>query len=401
MSGFTDGMQDLLLVGARIYTPEPMRCSGYLRIRGGKIAELGEMQAGRSPLTEGAQVVDAGGAIVTPGFVDVHVHGGGGYDAMSGRPEDVDGMSLFMASKGATAFLPTTMTVGTELLREAVAAIGSAVERGTPGAEAAGIHLEGPFLNPKRCGAQNPADMRPPSADELLAYIELAKGHIRLMTIAPEMPGAERVIRLAKSRGITVSVGHSDAAFGQVREAVQWGVSHVTHLFNGMNGLHHRDPGVPGAALVTDELAVEVIGDLIHVHPEVIKLVFRTKPRDKIVLITDGISASGLPDGQYSLGGQPIVTRNGEARLLMPDGSGGSLAGSMLTPDRALANVMAATGLPLEEVLPALTINPSRQAGLGSRKGSLEAGKDADFVLLDDRYEVVATYVKGRKVYGG
>ena len=393
--------EELLLVGARIYTPKPMRGPGYLRVRAGKIAEIGELAEGKQPLTEGAHVTDLEGAIVAPGFVDVHVHGGGGYDAMSGRPEDIDGMSLFLASKGATTFLPTTMTAEADALRSAVAAIGSAADRGTPGAEAAGIHLEGPFLNPERCGAQNPAHIRPPSVDELLDYMELSKGRIRLMTIAPEMPGAEAVIRLAAERGITVSIGHSAATYGQVRKAAGWGASHVTHLFNGMNALHHRDPGVPGAALASDELAVEVIGDLIHVHPEMIKLVFRCKPQDKVVLITDGIPATGMPDGRYALGGLPIVTRDGQARLLMPDGSGGSLAGSMLTPDRALVNAMTAAGLALEDVLPALTINPARQAGLASRKGSLEVGKDADFVVLDDRYAVIATYVKGRKVFGG
>lgn len=342
--------------------------------------------------------IDAGGWHLVPGFIDVHVHGGGGYDVMKGEAEHILGMSRFHAAHGTTAFLPTTLTAEQESIERALRSIVEAVEQGAEGAEIAGIHLEGPFISPKRCGAQHPEHIRPASIEELAAYIQMSKGRVRLITVAPEEPKAMELIRYAVQNGITVSIGHSDATIEVIRQAVSNGATHVTHLFNGMRPLHHREPGTAGGALMLDELAVELICDGFHVHRDLIDYTFKVKPQDKIVLITDAMLAAGLPDGDdYELGGLPCYKKDGQVRLRSSD----NLAGSCLTLDVALRNTMQYTGRSLAEVLPSLTINPARQVGLDAVKGTIQPGKDADFVLLNERFEVAATYVKGKQVYGG
>ncbi|MEX2415913.1 MAG: N-acetylglucosamine-6-phosphate deacetylase [Paenibacillaceae bacterium] len=396
--------KELLFINARIYTPNRTIEQGFLRVNNGIIEEVDtqyKVDIKEASLKTGVIIIDLEGKHLIPGFIDVHVHGGGGFDVMSGRPEDIDGMCVYHASKGTTTLLATTLTAAPEAIKQALTAIKKAMDNGTNGASVAGVHLEGPFLNTQRCGAQNPAHICDPSLDALKLYQECSGDTIALITIAPEMPGAMEMIRYAVDQGMTVSIGHSAASFELVRQAVELGASQITHLFNGMNPLHHREPGVPGAGLILDELAVELICDHIHVHPDLIGLVFRAKPSDKVLLITDCISASGLADGLYHLGDLPVIMRDGQVRLQNNDGSVGSLAGSCLTMDMALLNAMKATSASLEALLPTLTINPARQVGLDTHKGSIEVGKDADLVVLDDKYEVVATFVKGRNVYTG
>ncbi|GIQ69934.1 N-acetylglucosamine-6-phosphate deacetylase [Xylanibacillus composti] len=338
--------------------------------------------------------IDLQGRMLIPGFIDLHVHGGGGFDVTSGTAADVAKAARFHASKGTTSWLPTTMTAERAVTEQAVQNIRQAMLSGTGGAEIVGIHLEGPFLNPARCGAQPVDRMRMPSQEELDTYLRLSDHQVRLITIAPELPDALAVIRYARSRGITVSIGHSDATYEQVRAAVAAGASHVTHLFNGMRPLHHREPGVAGAALMLDALTVELICDGIHVRPELIDYVFRTKPQEKIVLITDAIEACGCAEGRYQLGGQEVDVRHGEVRLATTQ----DLAGSMLTMDQALRNAVQFSGLPLASVLPMLTAHPARQIGIADRKGSIAPGKDADLVVLNDKLEVEAVYVRGKQV---
>jgi N-acetylglucosamine-6-phosphate deacetylase len=345
------------------------------------------------------EIIDVNGAYLVPGFIDVHVHGGGGYDVMSGKAEEIDGMSRFHASKGTTSFLATTMTHERSVIENAVRGIAEAIEHGTTGAEVAGIHLEGPFLNVHRCGAQNPEFIRLGTIEELESYIHLSKGHLRLMTIAPEQEGAMEIIRFAVDQGITISIGHSDATYDIVQQAVLLGATHVTHIFNGMRPLHHREPGVAGASLMIDELAVELICDGFHLSKELVAYIFRVKPAEQIVLITDCVPAAGCEDGEYQLGSLPVILKDGQVRLKQKDDTIGSLAGSSLTMDHALKNAIEFTGNSLSKILPSLTINPARQVGIADRKGSIELGKDADLVIIDECYEVIATYVKGRKVY--
>ncbi|MDB5052685.1 MAG: hypothetical protein JWM44_735, partial [Bacilli bacterium] len=299
------------------------------------------------------------------------------------------------ASKGVTSFLATTLTADRLTLERVVGEISSAIKRGTSGAEIVGIHLEGPFLNASRCGAQNPKNIRIGTVEELEAYTELAQGHVRLLTIAPEFEEHLEVIRSAVSHHITVSIGHSDATCECVLKAIEHGATHVTHLFNGMRPLHHREPGVVGAALLYDSLAVELICDGIHVHKELISYVFHTKPIDKVVLITDAMSAAGCADGNYMLGDFSVRVSGGSVRLTKDNG----LAGSVLSMDQALRNAIDFTGKSLEYIIPSLTINPAKQIGIHERKGSIEVGKDADFVILDKALAVSATFVKGICVY--
>lgn len=380
---------------ATVYTPDEVISGGTVLVENGIIKAI--YKAVETPSDTGYATVDLGGSKLVPGFIDVHVHGGGGYDAMSGRKTDIDGMSLFHAAQGTTAFLPTTLTAEHDQIEQSIRAIVSVMEEGTNGAEVIGIHLEGPFLNVERSGAQNPAFIRKPSVEELKRFLELGKGHVRLMTIAPEMEGAMELIQYAVSQNVTISIGHSDATFDIVKQAVAHGASHITHLFNGMRPLHHREPGVVGAALMLDDLTVEMICDGHHVAEELVRYVFHVKAAPKVVLITDAMSAAGLADGDdYDLGGLPCYLKDGQVRLK----STHDLAGSTLTTGQALRNAMRFTDGALEHVLPALTINPARQVGFDRRKGSIEVGKDADFVVLDAECEVQATIVGGRCVYG-
>jgi N-acetylglucosamine-6-phosphate deacetylase len=388
-----------LFINATIYTLTGVVENGVLLVRNGSICEIVD-PSWRQNIDDGTvdEIVDVRGMHLVPGFVDVHVHGGGGYDVMSGRVDDIVGMSRFHAGHGTTSFLATTLTADRESIELAIQSVLQAMKQGTGGAEVLGVHLEGPFINEARRGAQNPAFIRPGTVEELSGFIAASQRNIRLMTMAPEGLGATDVIRYAVGEGVTVSIGHSDADYETVRQAVQCGATHVTHLFNGMSPLHHRKPGVAGAAMMIDELSVELICDGHHVHPELISYIFRSKPADRVVLITDAVSVAGLPEGnEYDLGGLPCYMKRGQVRLKSTD----DLAGSCLTMDQALLNTMKYTKLSLNEILPALTINPARQIGAADRKGSIEIGKDADLIILDHDYNVTATYVKGKNVFPG
>lgn len=394
----------ILFTNASIFLPSGFIHNASLYVKEGKILHIFKEQD-PSALYQGNnidEIIDVKGSFLVPGFIDVHVHGGNGYDVMSGNKKDIDGLCQFHASKGTTSLLPTTVTHNQHVIETAIKAIMASMKESfvqTKGSEILGIHLEGPFLNAERAGAQNPQYIRKPNINELNKYVELSQGNIRLMTIAPEQEGALEVIEYGVKHGITMSIGHSDSNYDIVHQAVIKGVSHVTHLFNGMSPLHHREPGVAGAALMLDALAVEVICDGIHMSKEVISFVFQVKPEDKIVLITDCVSAAGCKNGRYELGSLPIVLKDNQVRLINENNVIGSLAGSCLTMDQALRNVMQFTGLKLEQILPTLTINPAKQIGCSHRKGSIEIGKDADLVILDQKYGIMATYVNGEKVF--
>ncbi|MFC3802902.1 N-acetylglucosamine-6-phosphate deacetylase [Cohnella sp. GCM10012308] len=338
-----------------------------------------------------AQILDLGGGIVIPGLVDQHVHGGGGWQAMDATYEGLNGMSLYHAAHGTTSFLATTESAAEaeilDALRNAVRAAG----RGLEGAELLGVHLEGPFLNPVRCGAQDKANIRPANPDELDRYLDAGGGLIRIVTVAPEIDGGMEAAERLRLAGITVSVGHSDATLAQMREAIRRGATQTTHHFNGMSPFHHREPGVAGAGLICPELTAELIADGIHVHPDAVKLMYDVKGAHGVCVITDAVYCAGLPDGEYG----NATMKDGQVWL--KDGS--SLAGSSLTMLQALRNVLRFTGRPLEEVLPSLTEMPARQIGVSGRKGRLEAGMDADFLVLDGALVLQSTYVRGRKVY--
>ncbi len=386
----------VLWVNADIYTPDT-------RIRNGRmlVGPDGRIEAvGGSEIWGKEQTIvkDAEGLRLLPGFVDVHVHGGGGFGGMDGKAS-LAGMSKYHASRGTTAFLATTVAADRETTVRTLEQWKEAANEsaaGWEGAEIVGFHLEGPFLNPVRAGAQNPTSLRMPDSDEMERYLDVAGEWIRLVTIAPELDGADRVIRLLRDRNVTVSAGHTDATFEQMRDAVRLGVTHVTHHFNGMSPLTSREPGVVGAGLRLPELTVELIADGFHIHPEMIALTFDVKPEGRIVLVTDAMLCAGCPDGLYETEG--IVIRMSEGKVTLADGS--SLAGSGLNMLQAFRNCLDFTGLPPERVLPTLTSLPARQAGVGDRKGRLAAGMDADFLLLDAEWNLLRTYVGGRQVFG-
>jgi N-acetylglucosamine-6-phosphate deacetylase len=388
-------LPSMLISHANVYLPDRIIEDGAVFIKNGQIC--GIYERGETLPSQADVNIDAEGRMLVPGFVDVHVHGGGGVEAMDASPDNkvIDRMCRFHASHGTTSLLPTTLTATREELLSAIQGIVAAMKRGTGGADVLGIHLEGPYLNPKRSGAQDAAAMQLPTLEQLAEYIEASEGSLRLITMAPEYGDGLSLIPYLVEHGVTVSIGHSDADAENVDAAVRAGATHVTHLFNGMSPLHHREPGVAGSALLHDELAVELICDGLHLHPQVVRLVYQTKRNDRIVLITDACEAAGCPDGNYKLGKLPIIAKDGKAILQV----GGNLAGSCLTLDRALVNTMAFTGKSLMEILPGLTINPAKQIGAAERKGSIELGKDGDLVLLSADYEVVRTIVKGVSVY--
>jgi N-acetylglucosamine-6-phosphate deacetylase len=377
-----------LIAGGTLLTPHTTLHNHTLIIEGGRVVAL---QAGRVEPKPPDRVIDAQGQWVVPGFIDVHVHGAVGHDTMDATPAALQHMARFFARHGVTSYLPTTMTAPS-------AAIGKAVENvaGCPlpedGAHHLGLHLEGPYLNLEYRGAQHPDHFRRPDPDEYGRWYQT--GSVRLMTIAPELEGAEQLIAAGMALGVEFAIGHSGASYEQVIEAANQGVQQATHVFNGMRGLHHRAPGTLGGVLADERIFCQVIADGVHVHPAMVKLLVRVKGPQRTILITDAMRATGLPDGVYDLGGQAVSVQDGVARI-----ASGSLAGSTLTLDAALRNVMYFAGLSLAEALPMVTTTPAAALGLAGRKGTLAPGAEADVVLLDSELRVVMTLVQGRVAY--
>lgn len=337
-------------------------------------------------------ILDATGCYLLPGFMDLHVHGGAGYDAMDASAEALAAMSHFFAHHGVTSFLATTMTAPHVDILRAVTAVGQWGQQSASGARILGLHIEGPYISLTYPGAQ-PADyIRPPSLREFAELV--AAGPVRMITLAPEVAGADELIAAACRQGVTVVWGHTDATYDQCVQAAALGITQATHTYNAMSGLHHRKPGVLGATLTLDQIYAQLIADNIHVHPAAMNVLARCKGVARTLLITDAMRAAGLPEGDYELGGQPVTVKDGSCRL-----ADGTLAGSILTMERALANFMAATGLPLADAWPVTSRTPAQSLGLSHQFGALAPGYQADLVLLDAQLQVVATVVGGKVVY--
>jgi N-acetylglucosamine-6-phosphate deacetylase len=376
------------IVNADILTETGMVKGGTLVIEDGVISAIEPNGA-----DVGGPVFDAAGGILLPGFIDLHVHGGAGCDFMDGSPEAVETICRFHARHGTTGLLATTMTAPLEQTEQLVRFYRS--QPTMSGAAVLGIHLEGPFINPAYKGAQNEEWIQPATVEGVERLLAAAgEGLIKMITLAPELVGDDEVFRLLNERGIVIAAGHTGLDYRNGCTCLKKGVSHLTHLGNAMRGLHHREIGAIGLALEHRELTFDLIVDGIHLSPEFIRLLVRICSLDQISLITDAMRAAGLADGEYELGGQKVHVKGMEARL-----PGGVLAGSMLTLDRALGNLMAYTGLSMEQAVPLLTLNPARKLGLDRQKGSIAVGKDADLVLLGSDYAVRATWVKGQLVY--
>ena len=368
--------------------PDRVLEGGVVVVADGVIQAVGEDE-GRYRVT-----ADYGDGYVAPGFIDIHTHGIAGADTMDATPEALALMAARFAAHGVTAFLPTTMTAGREEILRAVAAVAAYMDaqdhEHPAGARALGLHLEGPWIAEQYKGAQAAAAIVPPTMEMARAVLERANGTLRIVTLAAEIQGADEVIGLLRGAGVAVSLGHSGASYGEALRAVELGASQVTHCYNAMTPLHHREPGLTGAALLLDELTAELIADGVHVHPAAMRLLIRAKGRERVAAITDSMAATELPDGDYALGGQPVLVRRREARL-----ADGTLAGSTLTLDRAVRHLVRLRGVPLHDAVYMATATPAAASGVGARKGRLCPGYDADLALLDRELQPRGVVING------
>lgn len=375
----------MLLTQATVLTPGGFSRAD-VRVSGGRFAEI----APAIVPEEGEQVIELPGRIIAPGFVNIHTHGAAGADAMDAAYDAFEAMSHFHAAHGTTTYLPSTVTMARESIERALAAAADAMERGVGGARIGGINLEGPYLSEKKRGAHDPAQLRTPREVGFGELQRTARGNIRLVTVAPELDGAAELIRAA-SGSVTVSIGHSAAGFDACMAAFAQGAAHVTHLFNAMNSLHHRDPGLVGAAYESGAV-VELICDGLHVAPTVVKMAFELFA-GRVCVITDSMRAAGMPDGTYSLGAGPVTVSGGVART--PDGT---IAGGTAGMIDCVQNLIA-WGVRPETALYAASAVPARAVGLDSQIGSIAPGMAADFAVLDPAYALCATYAGGACVY--
>lgn len=348
-------------------------------------------EIGTAP-TDAGTVALPEGAVVLPGFIDPHIHGAGGADAMDGTAVALATISETVAREGTTSFLATTMTERGEAILRALTAVRDCRE--TPGARLLGVHLEGPFISETYAGAQPREYIAAPDIDVFDRYQAASGGRIRIVTVAPEVPGADALIRHLAETGVVPSVGHSAAGVADVRRAIACGARSVTHTYNAQSPFRHREIGVAGSALLYDELNCELIADGIHVSPEAIRLLVKNKPRGKMTLITDAMRAKGCPDGVSELGGQTVYVKNGEARL-----ADGTLAGSVLRMNDAVRRMVQVIGLPLTDAVDMATKNTAALLGISDSCGEIACGKRADFTVLDPDFGVLLTVVGGREVY--
>ena len=379
-----------VITAARLVTPQERIESPRVIVEDGRIAALDSREA--LPAPTGARELDFSGLILAPGFIDIHVHGGAGHDVMEPDDGALAAIERHMVRHGVTSYLATTVTAPREKIIRALEHLSQSAKNRDDGERACmlGIHLEGPFISHAKRGVHPPENLVPPSPQALEAFWQASAGMLRMMTIAPELAGAVETIQRAQSLGVISSLGHSDANFREASAAIAAGAAHATHTFNAMRSLDHREPGILGAVLADDGVSADIIADGIHLHPNIVKLFLRAKGHEKSILITDAISAAGMPDGRYRLGAFEVDVKDGRCDL------NGKLAGSVLTLDRAVRNVMSFGGWTLQDAVRSVTLNPARLLGIATERGVLAPGSIADLVVLTPHGDVVKTMAAGR-----
>ncbi len=373
---------------ATIYTPDEVIADGAVLIADGRIQTIAP--SSQIDLPEKVSCIDATGLHLVPGFIDLQLNGAIGLDFTS-EPRGIWPVAAYLPRTGVTSFLPTIISAPLTAVSAAQKIITSSPPRGFQGATPLGLHIEGPFLHPDKKGAHNPAHLQLPTAAKVANW--LPENGVRLVTLAPELEGALEVVRLLSERGVVVSAGHSTADFAQATAGFAAGIRYGTHLFNAMPPLHHREPGLAGALLADERTTIGLIVDGAHVHPELVKLVWRLVGNGRLTLVTDAMAALGMPPGHYALGDHEVIVDDKMARLVS-----GTLAGSLLTLDTAVRNLITFTGCSLAEVLPTVTSTPANLLGL-PHKGRLAPNCDADLVLLTPDLQVHTTLIGGRIVY--
>jgi N-acetylglucosamine-6-phosphate deacetylase len=383
----------LALTADKLIAPAQVVDHPLLLVEDGKILEVATQPGRRVPA--GAQALDFRGGWIAPGYIDLHIHGGGGYDVMDEDPAALPTLEHLLVRHGVTSYYPTTVTAPMDQTLRALERLADAIEMRRRGSGEAigracplGVHLEGPFLSHARRGVHPAENLLAPKIEPFERFWEAARGHIGMMTIAPELDGAAEVIAEAAGRGVCVSLGHSDADLAAAERGITAGSRHATHTFNAMRPLDHRNPGILGVVLTDRRLSADIIADGIHLHPAIVKLFAEAKGRENTVLITDATAATGMPDGRYRLGSLEVEVKDGRSM------ANGRLAGSVLTMDRAVRNLAEFAAWPLEQAIAAATRNPARIAGLAG-KGALVPGADADFVVLSPSGEVERTFAGG------
>lgn len=388
-------MKHLIITNGTVIT-DRLIPRGTVVALGDRIIYVGSEQEGKRILKVADEnvfeVIDAKGNYIAPGLIDVHIHGSDGADVMDATPEAIGTMARFLVKYGIVGFLPSTVSADREETRLAVQNVVDYKSGGNE-AEVLGIHLEGPYLNFEFKGAQYGPAIRQADLQELEQLYEILGGKLKLITMAPEMPGSKEAIAWLTKRGVTVSIGHSGASYEEASEAFTRGVSHVTHTYNGMRGLHHREPGVVGAVLSSQSVTAELIADLIHVHPGAIRVMLQAIGTERIVLVSDAMQATGLSDGEYILGNLTVIVKDGIARLIE-----GNLASSTLTLLKAVENMVTALGVSLPEAFRMASLNPAQAIGLKDR-GWIREGNRADVIIVTPAFETRTTIIGGKIAY--
>ncbi|AOZ93038.1 N-acetylglucosamine-6-phosphate deacetylase [Paenibacillus crassostreae] len=389
-----NNVSEQLLFG-EVLTPQGLVERGVIAMSEGIIVYTGDRQSLPQAYAAWHTATEDDQGLLIPGFVDVHVHGGAGHDFMNSSHDTLDAITQFHSSQGTTTMLATTMTATKGDIENVLRVVKDYRSSFMPYAQLAGVHLEGPFISPKWPGAQNAEHIVLPNVCWLEEWDNQYPGLIRQLTLAPEREGALEVISWLRVKGITAALGHTDATYEQVLEAVEIGLTQAVHTFNAMTPLHHRNPGVAGAVMSDNRIVAEIIADGIHVHPAVLSLLARLKTSANLILITDAMSAAGLGDGEYTLGDLPVKVTGGIATLKSDDGA---LAGSTLTMIRGFRYLISDVGLSLLEASQVASLNPAISLGLDQQIGTLESGKQADILLLDSHLELRKIWIQGRHI---